>query len=160
MFPMDLQEGRTEWLPRWLQSGEQFSETLNLFFWNVFGLGEMLAPRGNIFISFRSCGFWKFRRHACSVSFSLNAAGAQGRLRWHLCPQHSLGLYGSSSACRVSLFVESHFVRWYKQLKRQSQSGVMKIIYHERPVGSCVRACVSTLWFCLRRLRATSLANL
>lgn len=81
MFPMDLQEGRTEWLPGWLQSGKQVSETLNLFFWNVFGLGEMLAPRGNIFISFRNCGFWKFRRLACSVGFSPNAAGAQGRLK-------------------------------------------------------------------------------
>lgn len=46
MFPMDLQEGRTEWLPGRLQSGKQFSELLNLFFWNVFGLGEMLVPRG------------------------------------------------------------------------------------------------------------------
>lgn len=58
---MDLQEGRTEWLPGWLQSGKQLSETLNLFFWSVFGLGEMLVPRGTISFLLETVAFGSLR---------------------------------------------------------------------------------------------------
>lgn len=53
---IDLPEGISERLPGWLQFGKQFSEELNLLFGNIFGPGEMLAPRGDIFVSFRKHG--------------------------------------------------------------------------------------------------------
>lgn len=64
---IDLPEGISERLPGWIQFGQQFSEGLNLLFGNIFGPGEMLAPRGDIFVAFGKHGLFEIQKACLKV---------------------------------------------------------------------------------------------